>query len=332
MKKVNSILSIRCTKPKSRSWDIVFEWEDILSNKLNIPIKDKKKSYISYLLQKLGVYEFINKRCRKDNLAIQFVSDIKPKFGAFMDCNTIPIIIDFWMVEDEEIKSFIKYFRNVPLLLVSNLEVVNVLKRYDCPFPVEHFPLSLPDKYSLENRNINENKIYEFGFIGRVDKYFKELLEKYSERHPDFEYVFSEGVTYDREYWTNKGKSLGKDKGRESYIEYLKKTKITCYSTPGMDKSKKETVRYNQVTPRVLEMLANGCQVIGHYPMSDDVLWYNLASVVPVANSYEQFEQLLDGMRKTSFDYDNVGSFLEQHYTSRRAVLLEELLKKHLLL
>ena len=146
----------------------------------------------------------------------------------------------------------------------------------------------------------------------------------------DFEYVYSKGISVDREFWTNKGKFLGKDTGRESYIQFLKKTKITSYSTPGMDTTKK--ANFNQVTPRLLEMLANGCQVIGHYPNSEDVIWYNLSSIVPNVCDYRTFEKVLDDMREKVFDYNKISEFLSKHYTSNSAQLLFEALEKYSLL
>lgn len=70
----------------------------------------------------------------------------------------------------------------------------------------------------------------------------------------------------------------------------IQKTKISCYTTPGIDESKKETSNFNQVTPRLFEMLCNQCHVIGHYPNSYDTNWYNLNSIVPNVDSYNDFE------------------------------------------
>ena len=57
---LKGILSRRNRRDQgTRSWDIVFEWEDILSEGLGIPILDRKYTYWERLLKKLRVYKFI---------------------------------------------------------------------------------------------------------------------------------------------------------------------------------------------------------------------------------------------------------------------------------
>ena len=107
------------------------------------------------------------------------------------------------------------------------------------------------------------------------------MLEKYASLHPDFEYIINNGDINNRKYVTNTGRFIAKDTGRTSYLDMIKHTKISCYATPGIDEAKRETITFNQVTPRLFEMLCNGCMVIGHYPLSADTIWYNLSSVVP---------------------------------------------------
>ena len=109
----------------------------------------------------------------------------------------------------------------------------------------------------------------------------------------------------------------------------IKHTKISCYATPGIDEAKRETITFNQVTPRLFEMLCNGCMVIGHYPLSADTIWYNLSSVVPQVDKYEEFEKVLDEMRKNRFEYVKISDFMRKHYTSKRIVDLITILKNY---
>ena len=112
-------------------------------------------------------------------------------------------------------------------------------------------------------------------------------------------------------------------------LNVIRKTKISCYTTPGIDESKEESNDYNQVTPRLFELLCNGCQVIGHYPLTDDVLWYDLPSIVPNVNNYEDFEMILDEMRCKSIDVKSVMDFMSRHYTTKRVSELPDILKKY---
>lgn len=63
------------------------------------------------------------------------------KASCFVDKNTIPVIIDFWLKE-EELDKFYKVYEDVPLVLVTNKEVYDYLKEHDCPLHVEHWALS----------------------------------------------------------------------------------------------------------------------------------------------------------------------------------------------
>ena len=76
-------------------------------------------------------------------------------------------------------------------------------------------------------------------------------------------------------------------------------------------------------------MLCNGCQVIGHYPQAADTLWYNISSVVPNVDTYDEFCEYMDKMRQSDFDFERVSSFMQNHYTSSRVPVLKEILKKY---
>ena len=312
------------------SWQIVYEWEDIISKRLGIPIRTFsifKNKYRYRLFDKLHLSTV--GRClsfsKKKFLFFTSIVDTKPQ--SVVNNNTILAIIDFWLTDDQ-IPLFFKSYKDVPLMLLTNREVYDKFREFNCPIPIEHWPLSLPDNNSFINKKKIEKSV-EFCTFGRVNPFFIRMLDRYCMSHPDFCYVYSKGKSSDRSYYTNRGNFVAKDTGRESYLEFMRQTKITCYSTPGIDESKRETDRYNQVTPRVLEMLSNGCQVIGHFPQSADVVWYNLNSVVPNVNTYEEFEQCLDDMRNTQIDVKKVQNFLSKHYTSVRVNMLEIILKKH---
>ena len=240
--------------------------------------------------------------------------------------NTVLAIIDFWL-KDNEIPKFIESYKDVCIMLLTNKEVYDKLCSYNCSFPIMHWPLSLPDNNRFD-RDSNYIKDIDFCTFGRVNPFFIRMLNRYCESHPGFTYVYSKGKASDRSYFNSKGDFIIKDTGRASYIDMMRRTKITCYSTPGIDESKRETDMYNQVTPRVLEMLSNGCMVIGHYPLSSDVLWYDLPSIVPNIETYDEFEMTLDMMLSSDLDIESVKRFLSRHYTSERARMLKEILEK----
>lgn len=312
------------------SLQIVFEWEDAISEATGLPVSHGHSEYDRWNLR-LEKYHLVwlrdlfTGRC---DCNLRFVMNAYPYRRAHIDRNTIPVFIDFWLT-DSEIPVFIRSYRHCPLVLVTNREVYDKLVAFDPEFPVEHWPLSFPDKYAFRPDNIN-GKDFEFGIYGRPNPFFIKLLEEYSQKHPDFTYIMSRGTEHNREFYTNKGEFISKGDSRESYLNMIRRTRISCYSTPGCDSSKIVRAPYNQVTPRLFEMLCNGCSVLGHYPKdSADVLWYELESIVPNVDTYEEFEQQLDIMRRTPADAVAIDSFMKRHYTKSIVPLLVDILKRH---
>ena len=329
MKKLISIESHRLLEGDA-SWKIVYEWEDIISKKCNIPIvstKPKIKRFIYGLLNRLSFYGLTNFFSSSCKLRLYYLSVCNTKPDSFLTKSVIPVIIDFWL-KDNELEAFFQKFKNVPLILCTNREVYEKLKANNSPIPVEHWGLSFPDIYALE-RDENYPKEYEFCIFGRPNPFFIRLLDKYCETHSDFTYILNNGNINNRQYINNRGEYITSDNGRQSYIDMIRKTKISCYSTPGIDESKHGANGYNQVTPRVFEMLCNGCFVIGHYPQNADTVWYKLNTIVPNVDTYEEFEKILDNMRVSELDIKNVKKFMHNHYTSYRSIELKKILEEY---
>ena len=310
------------------SYDIVFDWEDIIEKELGLSLVYYKKWEMRFLklvkiLHLHHLYFQTKKKSSKLTLFFDMVASSKP--NCLFDQNTIPIIIDFWL-KKEELQSFYNTYKNCPLILITSKEVYEFLISNRCPLPIEHWPLSLPDVVNVKY----EEKNYDFCFIGRKDPFFVECLTRYSKKYPDFEYVVNNDDINHRTYHTNKGKFIAKDLGRSTYIDIIRKSKICTYTTPGYDKSKKQSDVFNQVTPRVLEMLSGGCYILGHYPENPDTKYYSLASMVPNVTNYEDFEYYMNIYRKASpRNIEKCKQYLRKHLTSARIPLLLNILQKH---
>lgn len=329
MKKLEQIFSIR-NKTSYPSHKIVLEWEEILSESLNLPIVTENPLWDKFYrrFEKNGLTNLYHKLVPKRNLRLDFEMCAVTRKMCKFNKNTIPVIIDFWLKE-EEIPAFISAYKHCPLILLTNREVYNLLKKHSCPIPIEHWPLSFPDYYAL-NENINYEKKYDFTIIGRPNPFFIRFLERYVIEHPDFSYIMNNGDILNRHYINNRGEIVDSGNSREDYLNVIRATRISCYTTPGIDEAKKDSNQYNQVTPRVFELLSNECHVIGHYPKEgEDIKWYRLDEIVPNVDNYEEFALQLDRMRKEPFDKEKVSQFMRKHYTSTRAIMLKEILKKH---
>lgn len=310
------------------SYKIVFEWEDIMSQSLNICFYPYT-IWMNRLLKLLDILKldtlFLTIIPRKRNISLLFEMVACGGIHCKFDKNTIPIIIDFW-IEKDNLSKFYKFYKYAPLVLITSKEVYDFLKENKCPLNIEHWPLSIPDGLKIES----EDKKYEFCFIGRKDPFFVDLLNRYANENPDFEFVINNDDISNREYRTNKGNLVMKDTGRESYIKIIRQSKICTYTTPGFDKAKLQSNTYNQVTPRVLEMLAGGCYILGHYPDNSETAFYNLKKVVPQIHNYFEFKEYMDLYRKSpKRDIQECINYLKDHRTSSRIPILKNILKKY---
>lgn len=319
---------IDSTNARQPSWQILKEWEEVLSESTKLPIyKDSRlMRFIKSNLNNWGLTSLYKALFIRKNLGLRFIMNAQDIKVCDVNKYTIPVIVDFWLKE-ERLHDFYEAYKDVPLILVTNLEVYEFLKRNKCPIPVEHWALSYPDKYAMSERRLI--KEYDFCFIGRPNPFFIRFLDKYCLTHPDFCYIRNNGNINNRQYIDNKGNVIAEDKGRDSYLYMIQKTKISCYTTPGIDESKIETSNFNQVTPRLFEMLCNQCHVIGHYPHSFDTVWYELDSIIPNVESYEEFEKWLDYYRVHDFDIKKGSIYMKKHYTSSRVKPLRDICKKY---
>lgn len=327
---LSEIISQRRYYGSLPSYKIVYEWEDIIASKLGLKIckeHDFKFKFHRRFENNGAVELFHTLTPQSRHLRLRFIMQARAKDLCILDCNTIPVIIDFWL-KDNELKSFYHAYKHCPLVLITSAEVCQYLKEHRCPLPIEHWPLSYPDIYRM-NPDCVKDKEYEFCIFGRPNPFFIRLLDQYCQKHPDFTYIHSVGGINHREFVNHKDEVVMKDTGRQSYLDMIHKTKISCYTTPGIDESKKETIHFNQVTPRLFEMLTNGCQVIGHYTENPDTRYYRLSDIVPNVGNYAEFEKVLDVLRSKPFDYTKVSTYMSKHYTSTRVPMLERILSQY---
>lgn len=333
--KIKGILSER------KHWDwrsaqIVTEWEDIISDKLNLPIYNVKRIYDSILwrinkFKLVRLFLFIDSLRPVRNYYLYFNMSAKTEVQITSVKNIIPVIIDFWLTVSE-LENFYKVHSNCKLMLISSKEVFEFLQNNNCPFPIAHFPVSLPDKYISPDIS-KYKKTIDFLFAGRKDPVFWDYIKKYEKENPVIEYVYQELYGRIPYYVSNKkGKLEGDYFSREAYSNLLRSAKITFYSTPGTDPSKVGSSGYNQVTPRFLELLSSGCLVMGRYTDNPDVEFYQLPELCFRISSYQDFERYARLFLDNDFVKEHLSrypSYLTKHSTSSRIDLLEKILKEN---
>jgi len=311
------------------SWQLVYEWEDILSIQLDLPIAHVSKTYVILfkIFRRLGLSSLVQwidlKGKETSGQSLYFVMNADKYFNYPLTKNTVPVIIDFYLSK-QDLPEFYAAYKNCECVLISSLEAFNFLKNNNCPLEIHHFPLSLPDKYKLYENSTFEKKINVL-FAGRRNPILWDYVKKYAEENPDFEYVYQTNQNGILLYESNKKGILGEFNSREGYINLLRSAKISFYATPGMDEIENRTNGFNQVTPRFFELLSSGCLLIGRYPSNPDTEFYNLNEFCPGVHTYSEFKTLMESLSTKSYSKNDYIIYLNKHYTSMRAEQLKSM-------
>lgn len=319
-----------CRKYEHRPWwDLVYEWEDILAEKLGLDFAYKKLWY----KKKPGRIPLLNLFARHwcNTFCFEMIPDIN---GAHLDNmkTVIPCIIDFFLTK-ESMPMFINKYSNNKVVLLSSKECYDFVDEYIRQnkiqgFNIDHLALSISDKYAI-NKDTKFEKKYDLVLMGRQNPILEGYLNQYIKYHPDLYYVYREVKDGKYDYYTNRGEYLGDINTREMYITLMRSARCGLYTTPGIDGGEKRTNGFSQVTPRFLELIACGCHIIARYKQNSDTDYYELEQFSPSVESYEQFEQMLDNARSSEVDMEAYSSYLLKHYTSVRANQLKEIIKNY---
>lgn len=312
--------------------DIVFEWEDELSKSLNLPLKFEKRSRKNFLriMQRIGLLNFYQSweerysTHRPVSYRFEMISEWQQP--SLLNKSTyIPHLIDFW-VDRDHIGEFLNAYRRCPLIIASSAQVYHSLQSFVSERLI-HNALSLPDKYAI-NASSSFDKKYKLIVLGRTSPVMMGMLDRYSQRHQSFEYLYRVKKKDGFVVITNKGGIIGEANSREAYMDFLRSSQITLYATPGID-GNKATNGYDPVTPRFLEAIACGCHVLARYPKNEDTEYYQLQEFSPHIENDDQFEVLLETALEIKSDSEKCARYLEKHYTSARAHSLQKALSQH---
>lgn len=307
------------------SYHLIYEWEDNIRDEVpNAYLHKVSGFYEKYIIFFSKYFNLAGFPLDK-NIHFYFEMSAKHRSDFYNRRNIIPCIIDFFL-EKKDIDKFEKAHSRNPFVLISSLEVYKLLKSNACKLNIYHWPLSVSDKYKI-NEDTQYNKKYDFVLVGRQNTVLKEYLEQYARLHPNLIYVLEGEDKF--HYYTNDGGYVGYFKSREDYIQLMKMSRIGMYSTPSIDNSRTDGNGFNQVTPKFLEYLASGCWLIMRYPDNPDTKYYELPIFSPHIDTYKQFEERVNMCLTTKPNMKIYSDYLANHYTSKRVELLKIYLKKN---
>lgn len=325
--KLRAILSRRALLPKRRlktwrSWQLVYEWEDIFSQKLNLTIIPYFDDKIHNILGNCYRLFPLSLLCRE----YSFVFEMLPKRAPSSHLNhrkIIPCIIDWYLKTDGELSSFFKRYSKHKIIIVTSKQAYDYLCSIDTPIPFKHLPLSLSDK-----SNTKFDKNLDVVLMGRQNPILLSWLNQYKKEHPDLIVVSSKRETDNYDYYTSEGVFVANAVSREQCITLMKRSRISLYSTKAMDDDYTDfnTNGFNQVTPRLFECMATGNHIIARYKANEDTDYFEVKSICPHTDSYESFKKQMDYALSHPVDMKFYSEYLEKHYTSTRVKMLEEIM------
>ncbi|WP_346238519.1 hypothetical protein ABDK00_008280 [Niabella insulamsoli] len=332
--KIDNIYSSRKNNTEVYS-DLIYEWEDVIAESLNIPIRSTGKTFargmrlFDRICDRAGfskILQAINKKIKPNSYTLIYHLYPVKSFGFKVFSDKIPYLIDF--DKNVDIDKFNQVYANCRLILVSSLNAYNMLKAANCPLNLAHLPLGISDKHRLWTQT--NNKKYDVIFV-RTNAIMLEYTKKYAFRHPEFNYVIrtwaGNEMYRNNVYVSNKDGILGEFSEREDYLRLLRSSKIAIYSTPGCDEPASKFI--NHVTPSLFEFVVNGCKIIARYPENEETRDFELSIISPSVNSYEEFEQQISqkiGDRSEQY-LTQSSAFLQKVYMSKRIQKLKEILK-----
>lgn len=320
---------------KKYCFDIIFEWEDILSKGLEVNIIYRSRAEFSfdekcrklYRIIHMPLYRLFNIFDKnRGNAIIMFDASTKRQDGIYNHKKYIPCLIDYFL-DDKSYSLFLKAYSRNQMVLVSSREVYDYLKSKNCPLKIYHFPLSLPDSFKAPTKI---EKKYDLVMFARQNPLLVEYINRYEKENPDFVLVRRkyEGGHYIY-YLSSSGETVSICDTREEYFNLVMSSRIAVYTTPGMDGTRTDANGWNQVTPHFLEEVAGMCHIIARYPKNADTEWYEIGKICKCVESYEEFSHMVDCYRKEEVDTEKYKKFIEKHYTSKRVKLLKEILHEN---
>lgn len=323
--KLTQIYTRRSKYKQNYAQPIIYEWEDVLSSELNIPVVKYPSFY--RLIDKLRIHSaFIG----PSKYTFRFVINGRDYDEPMNNEHVVPCIIDFFEKRNQLQEFYSKHSRNKIILLSSPFDY-EYLKKNNCPINIGLLAYSLSDKYVFTEKRIE--KKYDIVLTGRQDPLLYAFFKEYIKRHPDVSYVKrGEGLENDtnktKDYYLNGKECLGPVESREAFMNLQAQGRATLYGVQGyLDGF---TKGFYHMTPHFLEIIACGCHVLCRYPTGvdgADAKFYEFDKFSSSIETYEEFELAMDKALTTEIDIKMYSSYLKKHYTSSRAAELRELLR-----
>ncbi len=301
-------------------FQIAFEWEDIFSNAIGLKIRTRSK--LGFYLRQAFPMFFKGK-----SLIIDMTPYFRFKFPLLKAKKQfVPYIIDYFC-RHQILHKVVNAYKKSPFVLISSRQVYDYLKTEAPELTVEHLALSIPDSQAKVSQKRFEDKKYDVVLAGRLSPVLKEYLDRYRAENPQLKVVEREKEGL-RSFFKLNGELVCTPDKREDYLDLISESKILLYATSGYD-GEHNAHGFYCVTPRFMEGLGGGCNMVLRYADNSDTRYYELEKFGPSAETYEIFKEQMDKALTEAPDLNFYSEFLKKHSTSERAKDLKAILAKY---
>lgn len=298
-------------------YHVIFEWEDALSETLNIPLK-RMNPFRKILLQRRKK-EVVLKNNTKEDYYIAFIMNVE-SLKIYSGYNVIPVICDVFRHTAEKLYN---QTRDCEVFYVTGYGIYKYLKNNFKCNKVRYIPLTCPDFFLSEfEHNYKTYPIYNRTIdvlqYGRRNEKLHEWMCAYVKMHPDVDYLYRDGDYKCTTYVSTKSGRVYEAPSRSKLNQLMHSSKIAFVSARGKDEKEGE-LYLDFVTPRVFEVAAAGCHMVGRYSDNKEKEIYGLDLVCRIPESYEEFGKSLDELlKKHTVDEGAYKEFLNRNRTSVR--------------
>lgn len=305
-------------------WQQVFEWENVLKEKMSAKLHPN-----------LSLAPFAKIKCLFNCLPIcpnnpSIIFDMNPErrwIDSYNRKNVIPYVIDFYLDTNEKLEKFYRDYKNHKYVLVSSIEAVNYLKEKKCPLNIVHAPLTMSDKYYINEKTVFDKEI-DLLLMGRQNKVMQSYLDKYLSTH-DINVVKCKKENGHFNYYDKKGNYYGNADKRDGVMELLRKSRISLYTEKGLEGDIHHGAHsdlFIHVTPRLFEYIVTGNHVIASYAHNSESEFFELEKMFVNVQSYDDFEREMNKAMSTPVDMKKYSDYMKKHYTSTLVPLIKHLI------
>ena len=313
--------------------DVCYEWEAVLSEYFNVPIRkvygsDKPvKLSVRQAAQKILLSLPALKRLLWNTRRPILTQDISRPLTIFfamnhnelsvgVGSNCIPILLDAF--NDWQIGEAIRRMGKLKLSYVTARDVYNYIKAKSPSSNVHYMPLSISDKYYSENFTAYRNKYIDVCMPGRGNPVLHTYMLRYAEEHNNIKYVYKSG---NQVYVSPDGSVSLRADDRAGYMNMIASSRVSLLGCSGIDNAREDTNGICFVSPRFYESAIMGCALLGRYPDNEEFTDLKMRRYCPNITSYEQFcHELERALAQTPEQlYAQNRDFILNSLTSKRA-------------